>query len=69
MAIACGRILVAAFLPRLFATPAEAGGDGRDRDDRAPREFPDRQAGWRARAHRAQLSGHEAFPPFAAAVR
>lgn len=66
MTLAYWMVLVAAVMPIVFAGIAKAGGQGYD--NRAPREWLSRQAGWRLRAHWAQQNSYEAFPPFAAAV-
>jgi len=62
-------VLVAALLPYLFTGLAKSGrADGARYDNHAPRDWLERQTGWRKRAHWAQLNAFEAFPPFAAAV-
>ncbi len=66
MPIAYWCILVAAFLPIVFAGIAKAGGERFT--NRRPREWLAAQAGWRQRANWAQQNSFEAFPPFAAAV-
>jgi uncharacterized MAPEG superfamily protein len=67
-------ILVAAVFPFLLllltcapsrTTLARWGPDWDNRNARASQE---RLQGWRRRAHFAQLNGHEAFAPFAAAM-
>jgi uncharacterized MAPEG superfamily protein len=45
---------------------ASRWGAGYDNSD--PRKSADRLAGWRRRAHQAQLNSYESFGPFAAAV-
>jgi uncharacterized MAPEG superfamily protein len=59
-------VLAAALLPLLFTGIAKFAGRGFD--NRAPREFQARLAGFPARAHWAHLNSIEAFAPFAAAV-
>ncbi|SEO50542.1 MAPEG family protein [Aquisalimonas asiatica] len=66
MPLAYWCILIAAFLPVVFAGIAKAGGSRFN--NRRPREWLAAQAGWRQRANWAQQNGFEAFPPFAAAV-
>lgn len=66
MSIAHWMVLVAAFLPIVFAGAAKVGGG--QFDNSRPREWFERQSGWPKRAHWAQQNGYEAFPPFAAAV-
>ena len=62
-------VLAAALLPYAFTGLAKFGeGTAARYDNRAPRDWLDRQTGWRKRAHWAQLNSFEAFPPFAAAV-
>ena len=58
-------VLVAIFLPFVFAGLAKSRGDF---DNARPREWLAQVDGWRQRAHWAQLNTFEAFPPFAAAV-
>lgn len=58
-------VLAAALLP--YAATLTAKGGARF-DNRNPRAWLAAQAGWRARAHAAQLNGFEAFPLFAVAV-
>ncbi len=66
MTLAYWCVLIAALLPYLLVSAAKFAG-GRY-DNHAPREFLDKQDGWRKRASWAQLNSFEAFPPFAAAV-
>jgi uncharacterized MAPEG superfamily protein len=69
-----GVILAAALLPfvmlLLTGIPAKGGLTrwGPGWDNRHVRDSIARLGGWRQRAHFAQQNGHEAFPPFAAAV-
>ncbi len=58
-------VLVAALLPYVFTLVAKSGGRY---NNYSPREYLEKQEGFRKRAHWAQLNGFEAFPPFAAAV-
>ncbi len=58
-------VLVAIFMPFVFAGLAKSQGDF---DNARPREWLERVEGWRQRAHWAQLNTFESFPPFAAAV-
>lgn len=58
-------VLVAALLPYVFTLVAKS--DGRY-NNYSPREYLEKQEGFRKRSHWAQLNGFEAFPPFAAAV-
>jgi uncharacterized MAPEG superfamily protein len=58
-------VLAGALLPYLFTVLAK-GQPGYD--NRSPREWLEKQTGWRKRAHWAQLNAFEAFPAFAAAV-
>jgi uncharacterized MAPEG superfamily protein len=58
-------VLVAALLP--FATVAVAKFD-RTYNNRKPREWEERLAGYQRRAHFAHLNHFEAFAPFAAGV-
>jgi uncharacterized MAPEG superfamily protein len=66
MTIAFWAILAAALLPIVCAGIAKAGGAGFD--NAAPRDWLERQSGWRRRADWAQRNHLEVFPPFAAAV-
>jgi uncharacterized MAPEG superfamily protein len=59
-------VLVAALLPILATTVAKAGGERYN--NRNPRAWMERQAGFRVRANNAQLNSFEAFPFFAVAV-
>lgn len=58
-------VLAAGLLPYLATLTAKLGARF---DNRHPREWLAKQAGYRARANAAQLNGFEAFPLFAAAV-
>lgn len=58
-------VLASALLPYAFTLLAKSGGRY---NNYSPREFLEKQEGFRKRAHWAQLNGFEAFPPFAAAV-
>ncbi len=66
MSIAHWMVLVAALLPLIFAGAAKTG--GRQFDNARPREWLERQEGWKKRAHWAQQNSYEVFPPFAAGV-
>ena len=66
MTIGYWSVLVAALLPYVFTLLAKAG--GRRYNNYSPREFLEKQEGYRKRAHWTQLNSFEAFPPFAAAV-
>lgn len=66
MTIALWCVLAGALMPILCAGIAK-GGAG-DFDNARPREWLDRQDGWRKRADAAQRNGWEAFPLFAVAV-
>ncbi|RLK48306.1 putative MAPEG superfamily protein [Alkalispirillum mobile] len=68
MTLAYWMVLVAAFLPFVFAATAKFGGGGNDFDNRAPRAYLEQLSGWRQRANWAQQNQFEAFPPFAAGV-
>ena len=59
-------VLIGALLPILAAGLVKYG--ARDFDNSRPREWLDRQEGWRRRADAAQRNGWEAFPLFAVAV-
>ena len=59
-------MLVAGILPLLGAVTAKIG--GKQFDNNAPREWLDRQEGWRARANAAQVNLFEGLPLFYAAV-
>lgn len=59
-------VLAAALLPYVFTLIAKSG--GRRYNNHVPREFLEKQEGFRKRAHWVQLNSFEAFPPFAAAV-
>lgn len=58
-------VLAGALMPYLFTVLAKAQPGF---DNRAPREWLEKQTGWRKRAHWAQLNAFEAFPAFAVAV-
>jgi len=58
-------VLLAAFLPLVWATVTKAGVPY---DNRSPREGGARASGYRQRANWAQQNAWEAFAPFAAAV-
>ena len=60
-------VLVAALLPYISAYIAKAGAFDL-KDNKAPREWGSRQAGWRARANSAQANGFEGLPFFIGAV-
>ena len=66
MTLAYWGVLIAAVMPIVFAGISKAG--RKDYDNRNPRVWLSRQAGWRQRANWAQQNSIEAFPPFAAAV-
>ena len=59
-------LLAAALLPFVAAVGAKAGARGFDNS--APREWLNRQSGWRARAHAAQINTFEALPFFFAVM-
>lgn len=59
-------VLIAAFLPIVWAGAAKFGKPGFD--NARPREFLAALDGWPARANWAQANSYEAFPPFAAGV-
>src|SRR5690625_7446466 len=59
-------LLAAALLPFVAAVGAKAG--GRNFDNAAPREWLERQKGWRARANAAQSNTFEALPFFLAVM-
>jgi uncharacterized MAPEG superfamily protein len=65
MTIAFWCVLAAALLPYLTVAPAKVKPDF---DNRQPRDWEDRQEGWRKRLYWAHLNGFEAFAPFAAGV-
>jgi uncharacterized MAPEG superfamily protein len=65
MTLAYWCVLAAALLPYLTVAPAKVKPDF---DNRRPRDWEDRQDGWRKRLYWAHLNGFEAFAPFAAAV-
>ena len=60
-------VLAAALLPYLSAYIGKAGGFG-PRDNQQPREWMNRQSGWRARAMAAQANGFEGLAFFIGAV-
>ena len=66
MTIANWMLLLAAFLPIVIAGIGKRG--AADYDNATPREWAERQTGWRARAIAAQKNQFEVYPPFAAAV-
>ncbi|WP_020180786.1 MAPEG family protein [Methylopila sp. M107] len=66
MTIALWCVLVGALLPIACAGLAKYGAT--DFDNGAPREWFEKQEGWRKRADAAQRNGWEAFPLFAVAV-
>ncbi|APR66509.1 MAG: MAPEG family protein [Thalassolituus sp.] len=59
-------VLIAAMMPYIFTFIAKFTG-GRY-NNYSPREFLEKQEGFRKRANWAQMNSFEAFPPFAAAV-
>lgn len=71
MAFVISCILLAAALPYAFLalsgvpSQSQRGRWGIGYDNHNPRESQAEFAGWRKRAHHAQLNGHEAFAPFA----
>lgn len=65
MTIALWMILLAVFLPYLWAVLAKSQ---RGYDNSAPRAFLATATGWRKRADWAQQNAFEAFPAFAAAT-
>ncbi len=66
MTLAYWCVLAAALMPFLFTGIAKFSG-GRY-NNYSPREFLEKQEGFRKRAHWAQLNSFEAFPMFATAV-
>ena len=60
-------VLAAAVLPYISAYIAKAGAFDL-KDNKAPREWGARQAGWRARAYSSQANGFEGLPLFIGAV-
>jgi uncharacterized MAPEG superfamily protein len=66
MTIAYWCVLLAAFLPIVWAGVAKTGAKGYD--NARPREFLARLEGRAARANYAQANSYEAFPPFATGV-
>lgn len=67
MTIAYWSILVAAFLPYIWALSWRVQNYDRQAN-LAPRRVQEKLFGWRQRAHWAHLNGLESFAPFAAAV-
>lgn len=67
MSVALWCLLLAVLMPPVFAAIAKASGSGRY-DNRAPRDFLDRQAGVSRRADWAQRNSFEALPAFIAGV-
>lgn len=65
MTIAYWCVLIAIFIPLVFAGLAKSRGDF---DNARPRHWLAQSEGWRQRAHWAQLNSYEAFAPFAAGV-
>ena len=65
MTLALWCVLIAAFIPFVFAGMAKSQGRF---DNARPRAWLAELQGWRQRAHWAQLNTFEAFPPFAAGV-
>ena len=65
MTIAYWCVLIAAVLPYVWTGVAKSRADY---NNRAPREFLERQRGFRQRANWTQQNSFEAFPAFAAAV-
>lgn len=65
MTIALWMLMVAAFLPYLWAVLAKSA---RGYDNHAPRASLAAATGWRKRADWAQQNSFEAFAPFAAAI-
>lgn len=66
MTIAYWCVLLAAFLPIVWAGAAKFGAKGFN--NARPREFLGSLEGWPARANHAQQNSYEAFPFFAAGV-
>jgi uncharacterized MAPEG superfamily protein len=66
MTIALWAILAACLLPILCAWLGKVGAKGFDNS--APREWIEKQSGWRQRVDWAQRNHYEVFPAFAAAV-
>ena len=66
MTIAFWAVFAACFLPIIASWLAKGG--GQTFDNAAPREWLERQTGWRQRADWAQRNHYEVFPAFAAAV-
>ncbi len=65
MTLAYWCVLIAIFLPIVFAGLAKSAGRF---DNARPRVWLEQLDGWRQRSHWAQLNTFEAFAPFAAAV-
>lgn len=59
-------VFAAAIFPYVFTLMAKLG--GRRYNNFSPRDFLEKQEGYRKRAHWVQLNSFEAFPAFAAAV-
>lgn len=66
MTLAFWAVLAACFLPILAAGISKWGAKGMDNNK--PREWIERQSGWRRRADWAQRNQHESLPPFIAGV-
>jgi uncharacterized MAPEG superfamily protein len=66
MTIAFWAVFAACLLPVFCAWLAKAGGKGFD--NARPRDWVEKQTGWRLRAEWAQRNHYEVFPAFAAAV-
>ena len=66
MTIAYVCVLIAVFIPLVFAGYAKFASGGYD--NRAPRDFLEKLEGKPRRAHYVQMNSYEVFPPFAAAV-
>lgn len=67
MSVALWCLLVAAVMPYIFTLTAKMSGTGRY-NNRAPREYLERQEGLSRRADWAQRNSFEALPVFASAV-
>ncbi len=74
MTFAIGCVLAAATLPYVFLmlsgvpSATERARWGREYNHQRGRDSLEKLTGWRQRAHWAQMNGHEAFAPFAAAM-
>ena len=66
MTLALWCLLVASFLPTLFAGLAKS--KMKLANNSAPRDFKNNLEGWQQRAYWAELNSYESFPPFATAV-